>query len=77
MLAWWGVLAPANTPKPIIDRMNAELVKALAQPAVRDKLTHQGMDIVAGGPDVLAKFVAGEMDRWGKIVKDNNIKPGE
>ena len=77
VLAWWGVLAPANTPKPIIDRMNAELVKALAQPAVRDKLTQQGMDIVAGGPDVLAKFVAGEMDRWGKIVKDNNIKPGE
>ena len=57
--------------------MNAELVKALAQPAVRDKLTQQGMDIVAGGPDVLAKFVAGETDRWGKIVKDNNIKPGE
>ena len=75
--AWWGVLAPAHTPKPIIDRMHTELVKVLSQAAVRDKLTQQGMEIVAGGPDVLARFVAGEIDRWGKIVKDNNIKAGE
>ena len=75
--AWWGILAPANTPKPIVERMHAELVKVLQQPAVRDKLTQQGMDIVGGGPDVLAKFVAGEVDRWAKIVRDNNIKAGE
>jgi tripartite-type tricarboxylate transporter receptor subunit TctC len=75
--AWWGVLAPANTPKPIIDRMNAELVKVLAQPAVRDKLTQQGMDIVASTPEVLAKFISGEMERWGKVVRDNKIKAGE
>jgi tripartite-type tricarboxylate transporter receptor subunit TctC len=75
--AWWGVLAPANTPKPILDRMNAELVKALALPAVRDKLTQQGMDIVASTPEVFAKFVSGEMERWGKVVRDNKIKAGE
>ena len=75
--AWWAVLAPANTPKPIIERMRAELAKVLAQPAVRDKLTQQGMEIVAGGPEVLGRFVAGEMDRWGRIVRDNGIKAGE
>ena len=75
--AWWGVLAPANTPKPILNKMHAELVKALAQPAVRDKLTQQGMEIVASTPEVLAKFVNGEMERWGKVVRDNKIKAGE
>ena len=75
--AWWGVLAPAHTPKPILDRMQAELVKVLGQAAVRDKLTQQGMEIVAGGPEVLSKFVAGEMERWGRVVKDNGIKAGE
>ena len=75
--AWWGILAPANTPKPIVERMHAELAKVLQQPAVRDKLTQQGMDIVGGGPDVLARFVSGEVDRWAKIVRDNNIKAGE
>lgn len=53
------------------------LTPALGQPAVRDKLTQQEMDIVADGPEVLAKFVAGEMNRWGKVVLENGIKPGE
>jgi tripartite-type tricarboxylate transporter receptor subunit TctC len=75
--AWWGMLAPVNSPKSILDRMNAELVKVLAQPAVRDKLTQQGMDIVASSPEVLEKFVSGEMERWGKIVRDNKIRAGE
>ena len=75
--AWWGILAPAGTPKPIVERMHAELVKALSQPAVRDKLTQQGMDIVAGPPDAFAQFVAAEMERWGRIVRDAKIKAGE
>lgn len=75
--AWWGVLAPANTPRAIIERMHAELVRILAQPAVRDKLTAQGMDIVASEPAVFARFVATEMERWGKVVRDNKIKAGE
>ena len=75
--AWWGVLAPANTPRPIIERMHAELVRALAQPAVRDKLTAQGMDIVASEPGMFARFIVTEMERWGKVVRDNKIKAGE
>jgi tripartite-type tricarboxylate transporter receptor subunit TctC len=75
--AWWGILAPANTPKPIIERMHAELVKALNQSAVRDKLTQQGMDIVAGTPEGFGQFVAAEIERWGRIVRDNKIKAGE
>ncbi len=75
--AWWGVFAPAGTPKPIVDRLYAELTKVLAEPAVKDKLTQQGMDIVGGRPDVLAQFVGREIERWAKVVRDNKIKPGE
>jgi tripartite-type tricarboxylate transporter receptor subunit TctC len=75
-LAWWGVFAPAATPKPIVERLNAELMKALNLPDVKKTLTETlGMDIAASSADDLQKFLLGEMARWGKVVRDNNIKP--
>jgi tripartite-type tricarboxylate transporter receptor subunit TctC len=75
-LAWWGVFAPAATPKPIMDKFHAELVKALNQPDVRKTLTDTlGMDLVISTPDALQKFLVAEMSRWGKVVRDNNIRP--
>ena len=76
-LSWWGVIAPPHTPQPIIDRMVAELRKALADPDVAKRLHDQGMDIVGGGPAELDKFVRGEMARWAKVVQDNKIKAGD
>ena len=74
-LAWWGVLAPAGTPKPILDKFHAELVKTLALPDLRKTLTEQlGMDLVGSTPDGLQKFLVGEIDRWGKVVRENNIR---
>ena len=75
--AWWGVLAPIRTPQPILDRMHAELVKVLKTPAAAERLTAQGMDIVASSPAEFAKFLYGEIERWGKVVRDNRIKPGD
>jgi tripartite-type tricarboxylate transporter receptor subunit TctC len=73
--AWWGILAPAGTPKPIVDKFNAELVKILNKPDVHKHLTETlGMDLAASSPEQLQKFVAGEMDRWGKVVRSNNVK---
>jgi len=73
--AWWGILAPAGTPKPIVDRLHAELAKALGQPELRKQLTETlGMDLAVSSPEGLQKFVAGEMQRWGKVVRDNNIR---
>jgi len=75
-LAWWGVFAPAGTPKPIMDKFHAELVKALNQPDVRKTLTDTlGMDLVVSTPEALQKFLLDEMSRWGKVVRDNNIRP--
>ncbi len=76
-VAWWGIFAPAKTPPAIINAMNAALAKVLAEPAVRDKLVAQGMEIVASKPDELGKFVDGEIDRWAKVIRDNKIKAGE
>ena len=74
-LAWWGIFAPAGTPKPIIDRMVAELNRALNQPDVKKTLTETlGMDIVAASPEATQKFLLGEIERWGKVVKENGIK---
>jgi len=73
--AWWGILAPAGTPKPIVDKLHAELVKTLAQPDLRKQLTETlGMDLVVSTPEALQKFVSSEMDRWGKVVRSNNVK---
>lgn len=76
-LAWWGVIAPANTPPAIVKRMHEELAKALAQPAVAQKLTEQGMEIVGGGPADLDKFLRGEIARWAQVVKENKVKAGD
>ena len=74
-LAWWGIFAPAGTPKPIIDKLHAELVKVLNQSDLRKQLTEQlGMDLAVSSPEALQKWTVGEIARWGKVVKDNNIR---
>ena len=74
-LAWWGILAPAGTPKPILEKFHAELAKAFNQPDLRKQLTEQmGMDLVISSPAALQKFILAEMARWSKVVKENNLK---
>ena len=74
-LAWWGVFAPAGTPKPIIDKFHGELAKALNQPDVKKTLTETlGMDLVVSTPEAQQKWLLSEMARWGKVVRDNGIK---
>src|SRR5687768_12386155 len=73
--AWWGILAPAGTPKPVIDKFHAELNKAIKLPDVHKMLSEtQGMDVVALGPDATRQWIADNMARWGKVVKDNDIR---
>jgi tripartite-type tricarboxylate transporter receptor subunit TctC len=74
--AWWAVYAPAGTPKAIIDKLNAEMVKITKQPAIYKQLTEtQGMNLKASTPEALAAFTKSEMDRWSKVIKENNITP--
>jgi len=73
--AWWGILAPAGTPRPIIDKLHSEIVKVIKQPDVNKMLTDTlGMDVVALSPEATQKWIVDNMNRWGKVVKDNNIR---
>jgi tripartite-type tricarboxylate transporter receptor subunit TctC len=73
--AWWGILAPANTPRPIVDKFHAELVKAIKLPDVNKTLTETlGMDVVALSPEATQQWIVEQMARWGKVVRDNNIR---
>jgi tripartite-type tricarboxylate transporter receptor subunit TctC len=73
--AWWGILGPAGTPRPIIDRLHAALVRAIKLPDVNKMLTEtQGMDVVTLSPEATQKWILDNMARWGKVVRDNNIR---
>ncbi|HEX6319461.1 MAG TPA: tripartite tricarboxylate transporter substrate binding protein [Burkholderiales bacterium] len=73
--AFWGILAPAGTPRPIIDRLHAEIVKAIKLPDVGKTLTGTlGMDVQALSPEATLRFIQAQMARWGKVVKDNDIR---
>jgi len=75
-LAYWGVIAPAKTPKELVDRMNAEIQKALKDPGVAERLGAQGMTITGQGPAEFGAFMQKEVARWSKIVKENRISAG-
>ena len=73
--AWWGWVAPAGLPKALLNRVHGEMSKVYAQPELRKQLTEQfGMDMVVSTPAAMDKFLATEIARWGKVVKDNAIR---
>ena len=73
--AWWGVLATGGSPRPVIDKFHAELVKIFNLPEVRKQLSGMlGMDLVVSSPADLQKFIVAEHARWGKVVRDNKIR---
>jgi tripartite-type tricarboxylate transporter receptor subunit TctC len=73
--AWWGIFAPAHTPKPIIERFGSEMTACLREERIAKQLIEtQQVTLTLGGPQVLREFVASQMGVWGKVVKDHNIK---
>ncbi|HEU5297296.1 MAG TPA: tripartite tricarboxylate transporter substrate binding protein [Burkholderiaceae bacterium] len=72
--AWWAVLAPAKTPPEIVQRVNQEINKALANAEVAGKLAAQGIDLRDSTPATAQAFVEAQIETWSKVVKDNGIK---
>jgi tripartite-type tricarboxylate transporter receptor subunit TctC len=72
--AWYGMLAAARTPKPIVARLHAETVKALALPDVRQRLEGVGFEIVGSTPDEFAAYIRSEIAKWAKVVAASGIK---
>lgn len=72
--SWYGVLAPAGTPKEVVARLNAEMVKALDQPEVRSSLLAEGAEPVGGPPEKFAAHIKSEKERLGKLIRDAKIR---
>ena len=73
--SWWGIYAPTGTPRPVIDRMHAELTRAVRSPDVTRKFIDQiHLEIDASTPEAFAAFQKSEQERWFKVIKDNDIK---
>ena len=73
-VGWNGLLAPAGTPREIVARLNAEVVRILRAADVREQLTAQGADIVGNSPDEFAAWIRGEIKKWAGVVRDSGAK---
>ncbi len=73
-LGWFGFYAPAGTPKAIVDRINAAIVKALAAPDVREKLTGLGLEPTGTSSDEFARIMAADASRWGPVIQASGFK---
>jgi tripartite-type tricarboxylate transporter receptor subunit TctC len=71
---WFGLFAPAATPKAVVDLLNQKANAAVAAPGVKESLAKLGIETVGGGPEVLAKRVQTEMQKWTTIVREKNIR---
>jgi tripartite-type tricarboxylate transporter receptor subunit TctC len=73
-VVFFGFLAPAGTPRPVVERIHREVVRALAMPDVREKLTAMGNEIVGNTPEQFGEQIAAEVAKWQKLVRDRDLK---
>jgi len=69
VIAWFGLFGPAGMPSAVVERLNAESNRALAQPAVRENLVQQGFELMGGSVQDFTAFVRSELDKWARVVK--------
>ena len=72
---WFGLFAPAGTPQPVADRVNAEVNRIVADPAVRERFAQLGFETTGGTPSQFAALVDSETVKWSKVIRDANVKP--
>jgi tripartite-type tricarboxylate transporter receptor subunit TctC len=72
---WFGMLLPAGTPRPIIDRLHQELIRALRAPDMKERLNSLGLDAVGSTPEEFAAYMKSETEKWAKVIKIMGIKP--
>lgn len=72
--SWFALFAPAGTPADIVARLNAETIKALAAPDVRDVLAQQGAELAAGPPEELTRLIRSDIEKWGQVIRKIGLK---
>ncbi|MNT54399.1 Tripartite tricarboxylate transporter family receptor [compost metagenome] len=71
---WWGILAPANTPRPVVDKTNADVAKILQTEASREFFRNQGADTLITSPDKFHAMLESDVVKWAKVVKASGAK---
>ena len=71
---WFAMFAPANVPRPVIDRLNAEVLRVFRLPDVQERLKTLGLDPILSTPEELARYQASEITKWAKVVKESGAK---
>jgi tripartite-type tricarboxylate transporter receptor subunit TctC len=71
---WYTVMAPAGTPKPVIDKLNAQINTTFADAAFRRRVTEMGVSPMGGRPDEVSSYIATESSRWSDVVKSAGIR---
>jgi tripartite-type tricarboxylate transporter receptor subunit TctC len=71
---WWGIVAPAGTPRTIIDKLSGEIAAVQRSPEAQKQLASEGATPITMTPDAFGQFMVGEMDKWGKVVRQGGIK---
>jgi tripartite-type tricarboxylate transporter receptor subunit TctC len=74
VVGWYGVIGPANLPPPIVQRLHAQLVKALNQPDVRGRIEADGSQPVGSSPEEFRRFMHADLEKWAKLVKESGAK---
>lgn len=76
-ISWFGLMAPAGTPAPIIGKVYEQAAKIVTQPDMKEKLGQMGLDTTSDRPDALAAIIKADTAKWAKVIKDANIKAGD
>ncbi|WP_243736793.1 MULTISPECIES: tripartite tricarboxylate transporter substrate binding protein [unclassified Cupriavidus] len=71
---WFGIQAPAGTPKEVVQKLNQEIAKALADPEIMKRFREQGVEVVGSSPTKFATLVEAEIQKWGSVVRDANVR---
>jgi tripartite-type tricarboxylate transporter receptor subunit TctC len=74
VINYWGIVAPAGTPRDIVTRLNAETQMVLAQPEVRERLEKEGAELIPGPPERLGALIQSDLDGWKKLIADAKLQ---
>jgi len=75
-ISWFGLLAPAGTPAPIISKVYQQAAKIVTEPEMKAKLAQLGLDTASDSPDKLAAIIKSDTAKWAKVIQEANIKAG-
>ena len=73
--SWWGVVAPAATPREVVTRLHADINRVLALPEIRTKIADLGAEIVTSTPEQFAAYIKTETAKWAKLIREVGVKP--